>query len=122
MFGICQSKQRHVPHLAFALACTLVMLVDELDGIHASTWRLYLVPVAIAGWLLWRKLAARLGVLALMLMILTALLAGHAFGSWAFFWAATANCAASLLAIGWLAAAAGRAAQLESLLQSMESD
>lgn len=122
MFAIRQSKQRHVLHLAFALACALVTLIDVLDGIYVSPWGLYLVPVGIAGWLCGRKLAIRLGVLALMLMIFTALLTGHSFGSWAFFWAAMANRAASLLAVGWLAAAAGRAAQLESLLQSMESD
>ena len=122
MLTISQTKQRLALHLAFALACALVTLIDVLDGIHISPWGLYLVPVGIAGWLCGRKLAIRLSVLALTLMVLTALLAGHAFGSWAFFWAAMANRAASLLAVGWLAAAAGRAAQLESLLQSMQSD
>lgn len=122
MFAIRQSKQRHVLHLAFALSCALVTLIDVVDGIHVSLWSLYLVPVGIAGWLCGRKLAICLGLLAVVLMISTSVLAGHGFGSWAFFWAAIANRAASLLAVAWLAAAAGRAAQLESLLQSMESD
>lgn len=107
--------------LLFFLASLLgIDYLDYLTGREVGVWALYLVPLAVASWMLGFRVGALLALVATVLMCVTGFLFGHAYSSSGYFLLAIGNRTMALLVVSWLASRFYQKQMLESTLHSYE--
>ena len=109
------------PYLLFLAACLAVFMLDIAAGPQISPWSLYLVPLLLAGWLFGSRAAMAIAVLASILIVIAALIAGHPFATWWDFALSWCNRVISLLTAAWLVGFARSAEQRRSFSETKQN-
>lgn len=103
-------QRKHRLLAMFALLSLPIAALDILTGPQICPWGLYLLPVALVGWLCGWRQALTLALIVSAFIMASAVVTGHPFDTWWEYLVSLCSRVASLVTAGYLASAASGSA------------